>query len=318
MEKEGDPHTLARGPSVTGSKGLALGMCLASLQGLEGEGDRVPGACGGVWGEICVFQPSGSEVAATAPVGRISGVPDGEGTQDSQLAAHLCHLAHLLHLHDVAEVGEQAFVPQVDESPGANLERKVEAFEAIALDGGLEVIVSFRFPLQGTACLGRNRVSNGFCHRSMAKPIYHGKTHDIWVLPCNGFSHSSMAKPMDIMKRNIHGFCHGPLLHGFCHGAFRRKLPLCFQSAWIFFCIASNCCQVLVFRFRFSFWYGNLKEAKKKFKVSVVDKMSFQELLSLRATKSNNQEQEEPIFFVYHQTDWIRCNISTLVTLCLI
>ena len=45
--------------------------------------------------------------------------------------------------------------------------------------------------------------------------------------------------------------------------------------------------------FRFSFWYGNLKEAKKKLKVSVVDKMSFQELLSLRATKSNNQEQEE-------------------------
>ena len=145
-----------------------------------------------------------------------------------------------------------------------------------------------------TACLGRIRVSHGFCHRSMAKPIYHGKTHDIWVLPCNGFSHSSMAKPMDIMKRNIHGFCHGPLLHGFCHGAFKRKLPLCFQSAWIFFCIASNCCQVLVFRFRFSFWYGNLKEAKKKLKVSVVDKMSFQELLSLRATKSNNQEQEEP------------------------
>ena len=41
MEKEGDPHTLAQGPSVTGSKGLALGMCLASLHGLEGEGDRV-------------------------------------------------------------------------------------------------------------------------------------------------------------------------------------------------------------------------------------------------------------------------------------
>ena len=90
-------------------------------------------------------------------------------------------------------------------------------------------------PLPPTACPGRNRVSHGFCHRSMAKHIYHGKTHDIWVLPCNGFSHSSMAKPMDIMKRNIHGFCHGPLLHGFCHGAFRRKLPLCFQSAWIFF-----------------------------------------------------------------------------------
>ena len=131
MEK-GDPHTLARGPSVTGSKGLALGMCLASLQGLEGEGDRVPGACGGVWGEISIFQPSGSEVAATAPVGRISGVPDGEGTQDSQLAAHLCHLAHLLHLHDVAKVGEQALVPEVDEAPGANLEGKVGALEAVS------------------------------------------------------------------------------------------------------------------------------------------------------------------------------------------
>ena len=100
----------------------------------------------------------------------------------------------------------------------------------------------------------------------MAKPIYHGKSHGIWVLPCNGFSHSSMAKPMDIIKRNIHGFCHGPLLHGFCHGAFKRKLPLCFQSAWNFFCIAPYCYQILVFRLRlrFSFWYGNLKEAKKK------------------------------------------------------
>ena len=43
--------------------------CLASLQGLEGEGGRVPGACDGVWGEISIFQPSGSQVAATAPVG---------------------------------------------------------------------------------------------------------------------------------------------------------------------------------------------------------------------------------------------------------
>ena len=51
-ERGGDPHTLAQGPSVTGSKGLALGMCLASLQGLEGKSDRVPGAWGGVWGEI--------------------------------------------------------------------------------------------------------------------------------------------------------------------------------------------------------------------------------------------------------------------------
>ena len=40
---------MAQGPSVTGSKGLALGMCWVSLQGLEGKGDRVPGVCGGMW-----------------------------------------------------------------------------------------------------------------------------------------------------------------------------------------------------------------------------------------------------------------------------
>ena len=95
------------------------------------------------------FQPSGSQIAASTPVGGISCIPDGKGTKYCQLAAHLGHLTHLLHLHGVAKVGEQAFVPEVDEAPGANLERKVGALEAIALDGGLEVIVSFRFPLQG-------------------------------------------------------------------------------------------------------------------------------------------------------------------------
>ena len=52
-------------------------------------------------------------------------------------------------------MSEQAFVPQVDESPGANLERKVGAFESITLDGDLEVIVSVRFPLQGCTYIGR-------------------------------------------------------------------------------------------------------------------------------------------------------------------
>ena len=56
------------------------------------------------------FQPSGSEIAAPIPVSRVPGIPDGEGTQDSQLAARLDHLAHLLHLHDVAKVGEQGLV----------------------------------------------------------------------------------------------------------------------------------------------------------------------------------------------------------------
>ena len=59
---------MTQGPSVTGSKGLALGMCWVSLQGLKGKGDRVPEVCGGMWLKISVFQPSGSQVAATTPV----------------------------------------------------------------------------------------------------------------------------------------------------------------------------------------------------------------------------------------------------------
>ena len=78
-----------------------------------------------------------------------------------------------------------------------------------------------------TASLGCNRVSNGKTHRCMAKVMYHGKSHGIWVLPYNGLSHGSMVKPMDIMKRYIHGFCHGTLLHGFCHALFIRKVTNC-------------------------------------------------------------------------------------------
>ena len=77
----------------------------------------------------------------------MSGVPDGVGPKDSQLAAHLGHLAHLLHLHDVAKVGEQALVPGIDEPPGADLKREVRALEAISLYGGFEVGVSLCFPL---------------------------------------------------------------------------------------------------------------------------------------------------------------------------
>ena len=48
----------------------------------------------------------------------MSGVPDGVGAQNSQLAAHLHHLAHFLDLHDLAEVGQQALVLGIDEAPG--------------------------------------------------------------------------------------------------------------------------------------------------------------------------------------------------------
>ena len=97
-----------------------------------------------------------------------------------------------------------------------------------------------------TASLGCNRVSNGKTHRCMAKVIYHGKSHGIWVLPYNGLSHGSMVKPMDIMKRYIHGFCHGTLLHGFCHALFKRKVTNCvFTQPGICFGIAAYWCQML-------------------------------------------------------------------------
>ena len=89
-------------------------------------------------------------------------------------------------------------------------------------------------------------------------------------------AHFSMGFAMEHSKENCHCVC---------------------NQLGIFFCIESYYCQVLVFRLGFSFWYRNLKEPKKKLKVSEAVKMSFQELLSLRATKlsgkSNNQEQEE-------------------------
>ena len=93
------------------------------------------------------------------------------------------------------------------------------------------------------------------------------------------------------------GFAMAHYSMGFAMEHSKENCHCVFNQPGIFFCIASNCCQVLVFRLRFSFWYGNLKEAKKKLKVSEAVKMSFQELLSMRATKlseqSNNQEQEE-------------------------
>ena len=133
------------------------------------------------------FQPSGSQIAASTPVGGISCIPDGKGTKYCQLAAHLGHLTHLLHLHGVAKVGEQAFVPEVDEAPGANLERKVGSLEAIALDGGLEVVVSVRFPLQGSTHVGRgvpgdSQLDQGHL-RGVGLPV---DDHQVGLLGCHG------------------------------------------------------------------------------------------------------------------------------------
>ena len=90
----------------------------------------------------------------------MSGIPDGVGAQNSQLAAHLRHLGHFLHLHDLAEVGEQALVLAVDEAPGPDLKREIRALEAITLDGCLQVAVSLGLPLQGGPQVGRGVLIN--------------------------------------------------------------------------------------------------------------------------------------------------------------
>ena len=68
-----------------------------------------------------IFQPSGGKIAAPVPVSRVSGIPDGEGAQDGQLAASFDYLAHFLHLHGVAQVSEQALVFCIYQASGSNL-----------------------------------------------------------------------------------------------------------------------------------------------------------------------------------------------------
>ena len=77
----------------------------------------------------------------------------------------------------------------------------------------------------------------GFCH-VMGFPIVPWQNPWIlWNVTSMGFAmaHYSMGFPMEHSKEN-------------CHCVFNQP--------GIFFCIASNCCQVLVVRLRFSFWYG--------------------------------------------------------------
>ena len=100
------------------------------------------------------FQPSGSEIAAPIPVSRVPGVPDGEGTQDGQLAARLDHLAHLFHLHDVAKVGEQGLVLGIYQASSSNFQWKIGALESISLDRCLEIFIPGGFPLKGGPHVG--------------------------------------------------------------------------------------------------------------------------------------------------------------------
>ena len=58
-----------------------------------------------VWEMIMVCSSRG-QVAPTAPVQRVSRVPDGVGAEEGELAAGLGDLADLGHLRPVAELGE--------------------------------------------------------------------------------------------------------------------------------------------------------------------------------------------------------------------
>ena len=61
---------------------------------------------------------SGNQKTTSSPVSGVSGVPDGVGAQEGQLAAVLCHAADLVHLQAVAQLGEDGSVPCIHNTPG--------------------------------------------------------------------------------------------------------------------------------------------------------------------------------------------------------
>ena len=58
-------------------------------------------------------------------------------------------------------MGENTLVPCVDDTSGPDLERDVEAFEAIALDVCGQLFVPLRLPLQRRRHVGRRVPGNG-------------------------------------------------------------------------------------------------------------------------------------------------------------
>ena len=100
-----------------------------------------------VWEMIMVCSSRG-QVAPTAPVQRVSRVPDGVGAEEGELAAGLSDLADLGHLRPVAELGEDRLVPWVDHTPCSDFQRDVTAFKAISLDLSNQVFVPGGLPLE--------------------------------------------------------------------------------------------------------------------------------------------------------------------------
>ena len=54
----------------------------------------------------------------SCPVSGVSGIPDGVGAEEGQLAAVLCHAADLVHLHAVTQLGEDGSVSCIHNTPG--------------------------------------------------------------------------------------------------------------------------------------------------------------------------------------------------------
>ena len=69
----------------------------------------------------------------SVPVCRVSGVPDGVGTEEGQLAAVLGHAADLVDLQAVAQLCESCFVPCIHKPSCPNFEGDVRASVPIAL-----------------------------------------------------------------------------------------------------------------------------------------------------------------------------------------
>ena len=100
-------------------------------------------------------------------------------------------------------MGEQAFIPGIYEASGPDLKRKVGALEAIALDGGLEVVVSVRFPLQGSTHVGRgvpgdSQLDQGHL-RGVGLPV---NDHQVGLLGCHG-DVGGDGHPVDPLALNV-------------------------------------------------------------------------------------------------------------------
>ena len=104
----------------------------------------------------CIALQSRLQVSPSIPILGVSCIPECVGSQEGQHAAVLDDAADLVHLDAVAELGDDSFVSAIDHSSCANLQWDVVALEAVACDGGGQLIVPLRLP-----GLGRRQVGSG-------------------------------------------------------------------------------------------------------------------------------------------------------------